>query len=91
MKKRVSLALITFYQKAISPLFPSCCRFYPTCSAYAKEAIRRFGFMRGCYLGLLRLVRCNPFCKGGVDPVPKVFSLRPKRRTEPPAEQRDCL
>ncbi len=76
---KISILLIQFYQKCISPLFPSCCRFYPTCSAYTKEAIRRFGFLRGGFLGFKRILRCNPFCKGGVDPVPEEFRLFRKR------------
>jgi putative membrane protein insertion efficiency factor len=77
--KGLFLLLIRFYQKCVSPLFPSCCRFYPTCSAYMKEAIRRFGVLRGGWLGLRRFLRCNPFCRGGVDPVPETFSWRARR------------
>lgn len=72
--KRILTGLIWIYQKMISPLFPSCCRFYPTCSAYMKEAVRRYGALRGGWLGLRRFLRCNPFCKGGVDPLPDTFS-----------------
>lgn len=86
--KKLAQLLITFYQKCISPLFPSCCRFYPTCSAYTKEAVRRFGFVRGIWLGGKRILRCQPFCKGGVDPVPETFSWfrRKKKKTadDPP-------
>lgn len=74
-KKRVSILLIDFYRKFISPLFPSCCRYYPTCSAYTKEAIIRFGFFKGTYLGIKRICRCNPFFKGGIDKVPEKFSF----------------
>ena len=73
MMRKLGMALVTVYQKCISPLFPSCCRFYPTCSAYMKEAVRRFGLLRGGYLGIKRLLRCNPLCHGGVDPVPEEF------------------
>lgn len=73
--RRLPELLIGFYQRAISPLFPSCCRYYPTCSAYTKEAIHRFGFFRGAWLGLKRILRCNPLFKGGIDPVPEVFHI----------------
>ncbi|MCM1322339.1 MAG: membrane protein insertion efficiency factor YidD [Bacteroides sp.] len=62
--------LIRFYQIYISPLFPSCCRFYPTCSNYALEAIRKYGAFKGFFLAIKRILRCNPFVKGGFDPVP---------------------
>lgn len=80
--KPVVLGLIAWYQRWISPLFPSCCRFYPTCSAYTMEAVRRFGAAKGCWLGLLRVLRCNPLFKGGVDPVPDRFHWVPKRDRE---------
>ncbi len=63
-------ALICFYQKCISPLFPSCCRFTPSCSQYALESIKKYGPGKGCFLAIKRILRCNPFCKGGYDPVP---------------------
>ena len=62
---------IRFYQRFISPLFPPCCRFTPSCSAYAIEALRKRGFWVGCVLTVWRLLRCNPWCKGGYDPVPE--------------------
>lgn len=61
---------IKFYKKCISPFFPSCCRFTPTCSAYALEALKVHGALKGSWLTFLRICRCNPFCKGGDDPVP---------------------
>ena len=65
------LSLIRFYQRQISPCFPSCCRFSPTCSAYAFEAINKYGALKGGYLALRRLLRCHPFYKGDYfDPVP---------------------
>ncbi len=67
------MALIRFYQKCISPLLGSNCRYYPTCSAYTLEAIRRFGAVKGCLLGARRILRCNSFSKGGFDPVPDNF------------------
>ena len=63
-------ALIRFYQKYISPLFPGCCRFTPTCSQYAVEAIEKYGALKGGLMAAWRILRCNPFAKGGYDPVP---------------------
>ena len=68
--KRVALAVIRYYQKALSPLVPPSCRFYPTCSAYAAEAIEKYGFLRGSLLAAKRILRCNPLHPGGYDPVP---------------------
>ena len=68
--KKVALFLISVYQK-ISALTPSRCRFYPTCSEYTKQAIERFGFMRGSWLGIKRICRCHPLNDGGYDPVPE--------------------
>ena len=69
--KRLFLYLIRFYQKHISPAFPPCCRYTPTCSQYAYEAISRYGALRGGWLALRRLLRCHPFHKGDFyDPVP---------------------
>ena len=69
--RRILLLLIRFYQRAISPHFPSCCRFRPTCSAYAFEAIQKYGAVKGGRMALKRLLRCRPFYEGDVfDPVP---------------------
>lgn len=68
--KRVFLWLIRCYQRGISPLHPPCCRFVPTCSEYAAEAIGRFGVVYGGYLAVRRLLKCHPFHAGGYDPVP---------------------
>ncbi|MDR1363245.1 MAG: membrane protein insertion efficiency factor YidD [Spirochaetaceae bacterium] len=68
--KGLILLLIRFYQKAVSPHFPPCCRYYPACSVYAYEAIQKYGVPRGLYLSLSRILRCHPFHKGGYDPVP---------------------
>ena len=72
MMSRVLIFLIGLYRKYISPLKsrPSC-RFVPTCSQYAIDALREWGFFRGSALALWRILRCNPFCKGGFDPVPE--------------------
>ena len=68
--KDICLFVIKFYRKFISPLKRPCCRFYPTCSSYAYEAYSKYGFFKGNYLTVWRVLRCNPFCKGGYDPVP---------------------
>jgi putative membrane protein insertion efficiency factor len=67
--QRLILALLRVYKLAISPLLPSACRFYPTCSEYARDAVARYGAVRGCWLGVRRLLRCHPFHAGGYDPV----------------------
>lgn len=74
MMKKLFLWLIGFYQKVFSPLKKPCCRFYPTCSAYAAEAVRRFGPLRGGFLSLKRILRCNPLFQGGIDYVPEDFA-----------------
>lgn len=69
--KTFLIALIRFYQRSISPFFPARCRFRPTCSAYAMEAIGKYGAWKGGILALKRFLRCNPFYKGDIyDPVP---------------------
>lgn len=68
--RRATVGLIRLYQRAISPWLPSACRFQPTCSHYAIEAIQRYGLARGGWLALRRLARCHPFCRAGFDPVP---------------------
>ncbi len=64
--------MIKFYQFAISPLFGQHCRFYPSCSQYMIDAIKQQGVMLGCWQGFKRLLRCQPLCEGGIDPVPLV-------------------
>ena len=69
--KHLLLKLIRFYQRHISPYRPACCRFTPTCSAYAMEAIEKYGALKGSFLALKRFLRCHPFYKGDpYDPVP---------------------
>ena len=69
--KRIMLGMIRFYRRFISPMFPPCCRFTPTCSQYALEAITKYGALKGGYLAVRRILRCHPFYKGDpYDPVP---------------------
>ena len=68
--KKVLLALIRFYRGAISPYLPPSCRYTPTCSQYALEAISKYGALKGGWLAFKRIMRCNPFHRGGYDPVP---------------------
>jgi uncharacterized protein len=74
--KKVLIWLVQGYRKFISPLFPPSCRFTPTCSQYAIEAIDRFGPIKGSYLTTLRILRCNPLHPGGYDPVPEIAGNR---------------
>ncbi|MBQ7387101.1 MAG: membrane protein insertion efficiency factor YidD [Clostridia bacterium] len=69
--KHLMIALIKLYRKLISPLKPPCCRFTPSCSAYAIEAFTKRGFFAGLILTVWRILRCNPFARGGYDPVPE--------------------
>ena len=68
--KRLLLAAIRCYRRRISPLRKPCCRYIPTCSEYALEAVEKYGPWKGSWLALKRLLRCHPFHKGGYDPVP---------------------
>ena len=70
MMRWVLIFLVRGYQVALSPLLPSTCRFMPSCSAYAVEALERHGALHGSWLTIRRLARCHPFCVGGYDPVP---------------------
>lgn len=70
MVKKLLVSLIRGYKKYVSPLLPPSCIFEPTCSQYALEAIQRYGSLRGTWLSFRRILRCNPFNKGGYDPVP---------------------
>lgn len=69
--KRPLIWLIKFYRKNISPTTPPSCKFTPTCSQYGLEAIEKFGAFKGGFMTLWRILRCNPFSKGGYDPVPE--------------------
>jgi len=67
--KKIFLFLIRIYQKIISPWTPKSCRFYPTCSEYSKQAIKKYGAFKGGWMGFKRIIRCHPFNPGGYDPV----------------------
>jgi uncharacterized protein len=69
--KLLLIGFIRGYRMFISPLFPPTCRFQPTCSMYALEAVERFGAIRGAWMGIKRILRCHPFHPGGYDPVPE--------------------
>ncbi len=71
--------MIRFYQKKISPLKKPCCKYVPTCSQYGIEAIERFGAFKGTALTIWRILRCNPFSKGGYDPVPQKKEKKVKK------------
>lgn len=67
--KKIFIKLIKFYRKKISPLSPPRCKYVPTCSQYALEAIEKYGVLKGGFMSIWRILRCNPFSKGGYDPV----------------------
>lgn len=70
LPKKGFIRFVRFYQRAISPLFPRTCRFVPSCSQYAVVAVERYGFLKGGWLAVKRLVKCGPWHPGGYDPVP---------------------
>ncbi|MBN1286145.1 MAG: membrane protein insertion efficiency factor YidD [Anaerolineae bacterium] len=74
--RTIALALIRLYRKFVSPALPPACRFTPTCSMYTYEAIERYGFLRGSWMGAKRIARCNPWNPGGYDPVPDLDHRR---------------
>ena len=82
MMRRIVTAPIVVYQRAISPALPRRCKYEPTCSAYAVQAVREFGILRGLVLAAWRLLRCNPFSHGGFDPVEaqRLFRRRDQSR-----------
>jgi len=82
MMRRLVIAPIVIYQRAISPALPRRCKYEPTCSAYAVQAVREFGILRGLVLAAWRLLRCNPFSHGGFDPVEaqRLFRRRDQSR-----------
>ena len=79
----LAVGLVQAYRRWISPLKPPCCRFLPTCSEYALEAFRRHGGVKGLILSVRRVCRCNPFGKGGFDPVPSDFHIFHKQENPP--------
>lgn len=80
MIRRILIAGIRGYKKFISPMLGDNCRFYPTCSSYAIEALEVHGVCKGTLLAIWRILRCNPLCKGGIDPVPPKGAWRPEKR-----------
>ena len=82
--KRICISMIRFYQKHISPALPPCCRYVPTCSQYAIEAIEKRGVFVGIFLAVRRLLRCHPWGGSGFDPVPER-----RRKKIPPKDRKD--
>ena len=74
--KTILIVFIKLYRRILSPILPGACRFTPTCSEYAIQALTRFGAIRGSLLMVWRILRCNPFCRGGYDPVPERFTFK---------------
>jgi putative membrane protein insertion efficiency factor len=74
--KRLLISILHFYKKAISPLLPNACKYTPTCSEYAMEAIEKHGVLKGSVLAIWRILRCNPFSRGGYDPVPEPHNYK---------------
>jgi uncharacterized protein len=85
--RQLALAPIRFYQRLISPALPRRCKYEPTCSAYAAQAIQEFGILRGLVLAGWRLLRCNPFSHGGFDPVSAQRLFAPRARASPASER----
>jgi len=67
LPRKLVISLIKFYQLCISPRIGSHCKYYPTCSEYTKQAVDKYGIIKGSLLGIIRILKCNPFSKGGVD------------------------
>jgi putative membrane protein insertion efficiency factor len=88
LARRVAIAPIVLYQRLISPALPRRCKYEPTCSRYAVQAIGRFGILRGLVLAAWRLLRCNPFSHGGFDPVEAQRLFRIPAAPEPPSSAR---
>ena len=77
--KTVVLSVLTVYKRFVSPMLPTACRFVPTCSEYAMEAVERHGPLRGAGMAIARLMRCHPFARSGFDPVPATKELALRR------------
>ena len=73
--RKILIFIVRIYQTLISPLFPPSCRYYPTCSSYMIDALKKPGPILGLIMGISRILRCNPFIRGGVDPVPDNFTV----------------
>ena len=86
--KRAAEFCLRLYKGVISPFLPASCRYVPSCSEYAAEAVARHGLLHGSALGLWRLLRCNPFARGGYDPVPDKQAARPVAAERPEAGQK---
>ena len=67
--RKLIVAILRFYKLALSPLLPSACRYYPSCSDYMRQAVEKYGPVRGVWMGIKRIARCHPFHQGGLDPV----------------------
>lgn len=87
--KKIFIGFIRGYQKLISPLFPPSCRYYPTCSNYAVQAIQKHGAIKGSIMGVARILRCHPFVKGGYDPVPDSFQIHRNREQQSSQSEHD--
>lgn len=85
--KKVFIIIVKLYKTLISPILPPSCRYYSTCSTYMIDALEKHGAFKGSLMGIARILRCNPFVRGGVDPVPDFFTLRrnphPERYEDP--------
>lgn len=86
VREGLGVGPIRLYQKYLSPAKLPCCRFTPTCSAFAARAVRRYGIFAGGLMAVCRILRCNPLCKAGLDPVPAHFTLRPFAGLKDPLE-----
>ncbi len=86
--RSIVIGCLRFYKKSISPLLPPACRFEPTCSVYAVEAVETYGVLRGGWLAVCRLFRCHPFTRGGFDPVPAPNADRKATRVGIPGQDR---
>jgi putative membrane protein insertion efficiency factor len=84
--RRVAVAPIVVYQRLVSPLLGPRCRYYPSCSEYAAQAVMRYGILRGVVLAAWRVLRCNPWSHGGIDPVEAQSIFRPRPAHTPPAQ-----
>jgi putative membrane protein insertion efficiency factor len=87
--RRAVIGFIRFYQRFISPITPPSCRFYPTCSSYALTSVERFGVLRGGWMGICRIARCNPLNPGGYDPVPETLGRHTHDHAPRHEEERD--